>query len=346
MFLIRPIAQADLPAMEALAAASPIGMTSLPADRAALRARIEASEQAFAATPTLPHDGQYWFVLEDLTQHQVVGMSGLKSAAGFQTPFYSFRNEMLIHASAEMGVNNRIHALSLCHDLSGASLLHGFYLHPEHARTPLADLLSRARLLFIATHRPHFADTVISEMIGVTRADGTSPFWDAVGRVFFGLDYAEAERICGVNGHKFIAELMPQHPLYVPLLSAEAQACLGQAGEAAQLAYRILKDEGFESENYIDIFDGGPTLHAKTAHIPSIAHSQLYPLNERPAACTTPPQSYLLAHGESEDFRCVLGSVCHDGHTLLAEPDLFAALRCQVGDQVRAVPFNLPKGAI
>lgn len=345
MFLIRPIALADLPAIEALAAASPIGMTSLPADRAALRARIQASEQAFAHDAHNA-DRHYLFVLEDGDRAEVVGMSGLKSAAGFQTPFYSFRNEMLMHTSAEMGVNNRIHALSLCHDLSGTSLLHGFYLHPEYARTPLADLLSRARLLFIAHHRPLFADTVISEMIGVTRANGTSPFWDAVGRVFFGLDYAEAERICGVNGHKFIAELMPQHPLYVPLLSAEAQACLGQAGEAAQLAYRILKDEGFESENYIDIFDGGPTLHAKTAHIPSIAHSASYTLSTRAAPHAAPPHRYLLANGESADFRCVLGTACRDTETMYVDPALLAALRCQDGDAVRAIPLNTTQGAI
>ena len=47
-----------------------------------------------------------------------------------------------------------------------------------------------------------------------------SPFWDAIGRNFFDLNYAAAERLCGLKSRTFLAELMPHYPIYVPLLPA------------------------------------------------------------------------------------------------------------------------------
>ena len=50
------------------------------------------------------------FMLE--VDGQVVGTAGLIASAGFTSRFASYRNETLIHASAALGVNNKIHALT------------------------------------------------------------------------------------------------------------------------------------------------------------------------------------------------------------------------------------------
>ena len=67
-------------------------------------------------------------MLEDTDNGDLVGCSGIIAASGFRAPFYTFRNEMFVHASRELGLHNRIHVLSLCHDLTGHSLLAGFHL--------------------------------------------------------------------------------------------------------------------------------------------------------------------------------------------------------------------------
>ena len=60
-----------------------------------------------------------------------------------------------------------------------------------------AELNSRGRLLFMAAHPERFADSVVTEIVGYSDENGESPFWDAIGRNFFDLNYSDAERLCG-----------------------------------------------------------------------------------------------------------------------------------------------------
>jgi arginine N-succinyltransferase len=136
----------------------------------------------------------------------------------------------------------------------------------------------RGRLLFVASHPERFADSVVTEIVGYSDENGDSPFWDAIGRNFFDLNYAEAERLCGLKSRTFLAELMPHYPIYVPLLPDSAQEAMGQVHPRAQITFDILMREGFETDHYIDIFDGGPTLHARVSGIRSIAQSRVVPV--------------------------------------------------------------------
>jgi arginine/ornithine succinyltransferase subunit-like protein len=70
--------------------------------------------------------------------------------------------------------------------------------------------------------RSAFADSVVTEIVGYSDENGDSPFWDAIGRNFFDLNYA-APSACGLKSRTFLAELMPHYPIYVPLLPDEAQ---------------------------------------------------------------------------------------------------------------------------
>src|SRR5690554_4034763 len=126
MLVQRLCSLADLPEIERLALATPVGITSLPVDRERLSVIIEASEAAMDEDVVFTGDERYFFVLEDTDSGRLVGCSSIISAAGFSQPFHTFRNEMFVHASRESGLHNRIHVLSLCHDLTGHSLLTGF----------------------------------------------------------------------------------------------------------------------------------------------------------------------------------------------------------------------------
>ena len=276
-FLFRAATVDDLNAFERIAGASEIGITTLPADRAVLAAKLARSAQAFASADDSSGEEIYLFVLEDLEAiggARVVGTSGIAASAGFADRFYSYRNEMVVHHSASLGASNRIHTLHLCHDLTGVTLLTSFFIEPAYADTLAPQLLSRARLLFIKEFENRFSDRIAAESPGLADDSGRCPFWDAVGRRFFDMDYPQVERITGGRSKAFIAELMPHSPIYVPLLSEAAQWAIGQLHPVGELPFSILIDEGFDSETYVDIFDGGPTVEARVAMLKSVARSR------------------------------------------------------------------------
>jgi arginine N-succinyltransferase len=90
----------------------------------------------------------------------------------------------------------------------------------------------------------------------------------------------------------------------VPLLPDAAQEAMGQVHPRAQITFDILMREGFETEHYIDIFDGGPTLHARTSGIRSIAQSRMVPI--RIGEPELGGRSYLVANGQLQDYRAVV----------------------------------------
>lgn len=263
-FLLRPARPDDLEALERLAQASAIGISSLPGDRAALQDKLQRSTRAFSGGDEPSGDEIYLFVLQDLHRGgAIIGTSGIDASPGFHNRFYSYRSEFIVQVSPELGARNRIHTLHLCHDLTGVSLLTGFHIDPAYAEGPAPQLLSRARLLFIAQYPERFSDRIASEHPGPADEDGGCPFWDGVGRRFFDMDYPSAEALGGARNQAEIAELMPQSTLYVPLLDEAAQWALGQLHEVGELPFSILLDEGFEADTYINLYDGGPTMEGR-----------------------------------------------------------------------------------
>lgn len=307
MLVMRPAQMADLADVQRLAADSPVGVTSLPDDAGRLSDKIAASDASFAAEVSFNGEESYFFVLEDSETGRLVGCSGIVASAGYSEPFYSFRNETFVHASRSLAIHNKIHVLSLCHDLTGNSLLTSFYVEQPLVHSVWAELNSRGRLLFVAGHPERFADAVVVEIVGQSDEQGESPFWDAVGRNFFDLNYAEAERLCGLKSRTFLAELMPHYPIYVPLLPDAAQEAMGLVHPRAQITFDILMREGFETDHYIDIFDGGPTLHARTSGIRSIAQSRVVPV--RLGELGKGGRPYLVSNGQLQDFRAIVAEL-------------------------------------
>lgn len=272
--LFRAAGPGDLDAFERIAKASATGITTLPADRSILLDKLTRSAQAFASADDSSGEEIYLFVVEDLEAGRIIGTSGIAASAGFADRFYSYRNEMIVHASAALGASNRIHTLHLCHDLTGFTLLTSFYIEPGYEDTLAPQLLSRARLLFLAEFSERFSDRIAAESPGLSDDNGRCPFWDAVGRRFFDMDYPQIERITGGRNKAFIAELMPQSPIYVPLLPEAAQWAIGQLHPVGELPFSILLDEGFDTESYVDIFDGGPTVEGRVAMLKTVNRSR------------------------------------------------------------------------
>lgn len=336
MLVLRPVELTDLPQLQQLARDSLVGVTSLPDDTECLREKILDSCASFEKDVEGHGPENYFFVLEDLTRERLVGCSEILATAGFSEPFYSLRNRHFTSASRELNIEHGVPALSLCHDLSGHTLLRGFHIDAALVRTRFSELLSRARLLFIAAHSRRFAEAVITEIVGFSNDEGQSPFWDAVGKHFFDLPYAEAERLCGLESRTFLADLMPQYPIYVPMLPQAAQDCIGRIHPHGQEAFDILEREGFETNSYIDLFDGGPTLYARTPGIRSIAQSQTgtarldSPIDAR--------SSFLVSNDSLKDYRAIVAELDYKaGQPVGLSAEMCAALNVTEGSPIRLI---------
>ncbi|HTH62885.1 MAG TPA: arginine N-succinyltransferase [Paraburkholderia sp.] len=342
MLFVRAATLADLDAIAQMARAARPVLHSLPADRDALRTRIEASEASFLADGSAPLEESWLFVLQHGETGALVGTSSLIAAAGYPEPFYAFRNDTLIHASRELHVNRQIHALTMAHELTGMSRLAGFYIDPSLRGGTAAHLISRARMMYVAMHRQRFARQVFSLLLGITDASGVSPFWEAVGRKFFGRDFRDIEIASGGRSRTFIAEVMPAYPLYVPLLPVSAQRVLGEVDPGARLAYDIHLEEGFEPDRYVDIFDAGPVLTAQVDRTASVARNETRVVAD--AAAAAHGVEYLVASdGQAEGFRCVIATLPPLAHARsVGQAPLDAATRAALGvkpgDTVRCAP--------
>lgn len=338
MLTVRPVRTADLPVIERLAYESGIGVTSLPADRDKLFERIQRSNSSFEHEATAGAGYEYYaFVL--VSDGQVVGTAAVAASAGSDEPFYSYRNEIFVHASRALQVNNRVHVLSLCHDLTGMVQLCGFHVDPQFTQLG-AELLSRARLLFIAGQRLRFGRRIIAEMQGLRDESGQAPFWNALGRIFFDMDFPQVEQAFITHSKSFIAELMPNYPIYVPLLPDDAQDAISQVHPRSERTCQILSREGFEMDDYIDIFDGGAVLTAEVDRLHTLQHSRLHrveiatglPANAKPR---------LISNERCAAFAAALAP-CHTAEGIvLMDADTAEALGVKGGAWVRVAELQV-----
>lgn len=336
MLVLRPVDPDDLPQLQRLAQESLIGVTSLPDDTERLQRRILDSCRSLKKDVQSPGPENYFFVLEDQDNKRLVGCSEILATAGFNEPFYSLRNRKFTSASRELNIEHGVSALSLCQDLNGHTLLRGFHIEAQLERSAFSGLLSRARLLFIAAHPRRFAEAVITEIVGYSDDEGRSPFWDAVGKHFFDLPYAEAERLCGLESRTFLAELMPHYPIYVPMLPPAAQACIGRIHPAGQEACDILEREGFETNSYIDLFDGGPTLYARIAAIRTIAQSKTATVTV--GSCIDARGRYLVSNDSLHNYRAIVADLDYTaGQPIVLDSDMCAALDVSENSLIRVI---------
>ena len=336
MMLIRPVRRDDLAAITRLAAKTGVGVTSLPLNEERLLARIERMLASWDVTAPLAEQG-YLFVLEESEQQQVVGTSGLEAAVGLAEPWYNYRVGTLVHASRELSVYSQMPTLFLSNDHTGYSELCTLFLDPEFRHSKNGQLLSKARFLFMAAFRERFADKVIAEMRGYSDSDGSSPFWEGLGRQFFAIDFSEADYLTGIGQKSFIAELMPKHPLYVDFLTPETRAVIGQVHPQTAPARAILESEGLRYEGYVDIFDGGPTLESYVSEIRAVRDSRVLPV--RLGTPSTEGALYLLSNDRFTQFRALLAHISLSDDAVVLSAETAAALHVTAADTVRFVPL-------
>jgi len=308
-FVVRAATPGDLQALYEMAKLTGGGFTNLPPDRAALERKLERAETAFAREEDTPGDDLFVLVLENTEagpgENSVRGTCQVFGQVGQHWPFYSYRRTTFSQHSRELARTVRAELLSLTTDLEGSSEVGGLFLHPGERAGGLGMLLARSRYLFIAMHRQRFADRILAELRGIIDERGGSPFWDAVGGKFFGMSFQEADEFNAIHGNQFIADLMPKHPVYTAMLGEDARRVIGLPHPKGRAAMRMLEHEGFAFENYIDIFDGGPTMSARTDAVASIARARGLPVADTGLG---KGEKALLASGRLAEFRCCYGA--------------------------------------
>ncbi len=343
MMLIRPITEADFPALRLIAEESGVGFTSLPMNDEILRAKIDRSLQSFDRSDEQVGDESYLFVLEDTDSGEIVGTTAVATGVGTTEAFYHYHRELVVHSSRELGVHNQMEVLTLCNHYTGSTEVCTLYLRDSYRKGTNGRLLSKCRFLFMAEFASRFNPKVIAEMRGVSDGQGHSPFWEWLGEHFFSMEFPKADYLVGLGNKVFIAELMPKYPLYVNMLSQEAQAVIGQVHDKTRPALRLLEKEGFKHVGYIDIFDGGPTVEAELPEIHSVRHSRRCRVRIAPAVIddNAVQQPCLICNTDLTNFRATLCDLqTEEEGVVTMSAEVAARLRLCEGDEARIIELE------
>ena len=334
-FRLRAARADDLEHLYEMAKLTGGGFTNLPADRNALGAKLERATKAFENTGNELCDEQFVLVLENAETGAIRGTCQLMTQVGQRWPFYSYRLNTLTQYSQELDRTVRAELLSLVTDLEGSSEVGGLFLHPNERAGGLGLLLARSRYLFIAMHRARFGERVLAELRGIIDDRGGSPFWDGVAGRFFGMGFQEADYFNALHGNQFIADLMPKHPVYVAMLDDEARSVIGLPHPTGRAAMRMLENEGFRYEGYVDIFDGGPTMVANTDDVRSVKETQEHKIA---ATDLAEGERAILATGRLTQFCACYGArQVNDDGTIAIDALAADVLNVKAGDTVWSV---------
>lgn len=337
MLVVRCVQESDLDPLFDLIQQSELGLTTLTISREKLQDRIEQSTFAFSRKTERPTGEPYVFVMEDLTSGKIVGTAAIYSKVGGFEPFYSYHIKKSIHQSEELGIRKEIDVLHLNEEHDGPTEIGSLFLAPDYWGHGHGRLLSISRFLFIAEFPRRFEQEIIAEMRGVVHENGYSPLWAALGSHFFQIDFPRAETLTS-QSKKFIADLMPKHPIYIPLLPKEAQQVIGKVHPHTEPALALLKKEGFEFRNVVDIFDGGPTVHCESSQVRAVRASHRGVVDQIVSEIES--DQIVLVSNASLQFRCCLGHVEWNGDQAIVDEVTALRLNLKQGSPIRTVPLK------
>ncbi len=336
MFLVRPATVEDAPTL--LKLAKMVHFVNLPADPEIIRTKIVRSRKSFAGEPASPHEREFMFVLADTDTGNVVGTSSVISCMSWPgRPHTYLQVRKREHYSEDLQTGQVHMTLQLGTDESGPSEVGGLVVGPSYRghEQKLGLLLSMIRFHFMGRHREWFSDRVIAEMMGPLTQDSRNLFWEAVGRRFINLSFAEADLFCQ-RSREFITSLFPEHEIYVSLLPPDARNVIGRVGVETKPAKKFLESIGFKYVGHIDPFDGGPYLEAKTDDLELVRTTKMGTLA---APVGDYPNVGFVSVRRKSEFRALRTRYAEsNGEVAVAEPAA-AALKAKPGDEIAFTPL-------
>lgn len=336
MYRIRPVAMKDLDALYHLAEFAEAGLTTFPHDREVLEKRIDLSEKSFKAKAKKPAGELYFFILEDLSDGAIIGTCAVLSKVGGYEPFYTYHICTAEKTCEQLQMTKYVSYLQLGLNHSGPTEVGTLFLNPARRAKGLGRFLSLSRYLFMAHYPAFFEKEVVAELRGVIDQDGKSPFWNALGRNFFDMEFQKAD-LMAMQDKSFIKDLMPAHPIYISLLPESARNVIGQVHENTKPALKLLESEGYEFSGEVDIFEAGPVMRCQIDKIRTVKESRVVEIALIQAAVPTELDCvWMMARvSQPEQYACVMGNLAWEKDKVILTSDIAEALGVQIGDLLR-----------
>lgn len=332
-FVIRPARLDDLEWFHSISHIVGTGFTSIQHDREYLQKRLTIVEKSF--NEKIPvQERIYLFVRENLPQRELIGLCGLDVSIGYKESFYNYQLSTVTQSNKKLNVYMVHTLLNIVNNFQNASEIITFWVHPEFRHQDVSRSLSFSRFLFVAQFAHWFGKEIIAEVRGIVDANGRSPFWEAVGRNFFGMEFNRADALTMTMGKQFIADLVSREPIYLDLLPYEAQKVVGVEHPDASPARHLLESQGFRFNNHIDIFDGGPVLSVDRDSIKTVADSKVVTISKLQDDLQGSVTSML--YNNRLDARITVEKIqlLDDGSAIIA-PHTAEILQVKAGDQLR-----------
>jgi arginine N-succinyltransferase len=266
-----------------LVVAHHLNTVNLPADRDEIRGILELSQKSFSGAIKDPRRREYVFVVVDRAAQRIVGTSMIIGQLGRRdAPYVYVDASEEERYSATLDRHFRHVVLKIGYSYAGPTEIGGLIVSPEYRKKPerLGLLISCVRFLYIAMHRDWFREELLAELLPPLEPDGTSHLWNAVGRKFTEMTYAEADRLSKKN-KEFVKGLFPEGPIYASLLPENAQSVIGKVGAQTRGVEKMLRRVGFRYAWRIDPFDGGPHFTAPTDDVTLVRASHAAPVTRR-----------------------------------------------------------------
>jgi len=252
-----------------------LNTVNLPNDRPHIRRLLEHSEGSFRGEIPRNHR-KFVFLLRDRQERAAVGTSMIVAQLGRRDAPYIYL-DVISEEKYSHAVDKHFHhtVLKIGFSYAGPTEIGGLVVHPEHRRGSdrLGLLISYVRFLYLTMHRDWFQEEVLAELLPPLEPDGTSHLWEALGRHFTGMSYAEADLLSSTD-KTFIRDLFPSGDIYASLLSRDAQEVIGKVGAQTRGVEKMLRRIGFRYAERIDPFDGGPHFVADMNEISLVSDTR------------------------------------------------------------------------
>jgi len=321
-----------------------LNSVNLPNDRDSIHEIVSHSHKSFTAEIKEPRLRQYVFVLVDRVKEQIVGTSMIVSQLGRRgAPYIYFDviDEERYSATIDRHFYHTLLRIGYSYD--GPTEIGGLVIMPDYRRASdrLGTFISYVRFMFLAAHRAWFQSEVLAELMPPLEPDGTSHLWEALGRRFTGLSYAEADRLSKKN-KEFIKGLFPEGVIHATLMPEDAQKVIGKTGAQTRGVEKLLQRIGFRYAHRVDPFDGGPHFTARMDEISLIANTRRTKADRPFSPLTTETKAIVaIESNEPPFFRAMLGPIRDDGARGVAVDDeIWESLALHHSSPVIVLPID------
>ncbi len=305
------------------------GMTTVPQDADGWNKLISSTKE-FVRRDKVEH-GSCLLVLEDISKKKIAGFTAIHRNVGLSRPFFTFKKSKIRKANSVTGRTTDYDILFLTNDFGEADEIGTLFLDPEYQGYGSGRFLSLSRFLFMAIDPSRYSGIIFAEMRGYQNGQGASPVWEALGKHFFDIPFEDADRYSAGKPVQFITDSFPEHPIIVDLLPQEAQEAIGKPHRDTVPAYKLLKSVGFLDLDYVDIFDGGPTIFTPIENIKPLRESK------RAKAMIGQPErgtSCMVAKPDITNFKTTTTNVTFRDNVAVINQSAADKLNISTGDEI------------